>query len=268
MTNTSKKNRPRVPNLVQVKAISDITPELRRITFHSPAIQDYPDECPAAHIKIFLPQPGQQQPTLPTISDKGPLWPENAIKPIVRSYTVRYVRPHLGEIDIEFVLHGDHGPASRFAQQAQIGQTIGISYPGGPCLLTESRHNFLVGDNTALPAIASLLEAMPSHNEGHVFILINNEAAKIELIKPQNIQIHWYIGDSDSQTLKLIAEFKQITLPQKECYFWLAGENDLVIQLRNYLNYNREQIYAVPYWRKGLGEEQYHQQRHQVMDQD
>lgn len=272
MTDQTPKRRPKAPNLVQITAITDITPELRRITFSSPALHDYPAQCPAAHLKIFLAHQGQDKPDLPTLTEKGPVWTEGKIKPIVRSYTARYIRPELGEIDIEFILHGDEGPASQFAQRAKIGQYIGITYPGGPCLLSRYRHYYLVGDNTALPAIASLLETMPEQSAGHVFILLNEESGKLELTKPENVQIHWFIGESEFQTERLIAEFKKHTLPKDDVYFWLAGENNLVVKLRNYLrkecDYSKEYLYAVPYWRKGSNEEQYHRQRHVVMDEE
>lgn len=272
MTNKTVAQTPKSPVLVQVKSITDITPQLRRITFCSPALRDYPAECPAAHVKIFLPRDGQLRPDLPTFGEKGPIWPENAIKPLLRTYTVRYVRPEAEEIDIEFILHGDNGPAAQFAQNAQAGEFIGVSYPAKTSPIGQYRHCYLVGDNTALPAIASLLESLPKQTGGHVFILLNRETDKLQFAKPDNVQIHWFIGDVQSKTDELIAEFKTLLLPENDVYFWLAGENNLVVELRNYLRrereYNKEFIYAIPYWRRGESEEQYNRRRHEVMDEE
>lgn len=53
-------------------------------------------------------------------------------------------------------------------------------------------------------------------------------------------------------------------------FFWLAGEDRIVVQLRRYvrreLKVERNQLYAMPYWCEGLNEEDYHQKRHDVMD--
>jgi NADPH-dependent ferric siderophore reductase len=272
MTNTISTYRPKSPILVQVKDFIDVSLELRRITFYGSGLKNYPSSCTAAHLKIFLPRADQLKPTLPERGEKGPVWPEDAVKPAVRTYTVRSIRPELHEIDIEFVLHGDSGPASRFAAQAKAGQYIGISFPGGPSPLDQFQHNYLVGDNTALPAIAAILEAMPKQSQGDVYILLNNANAQIELVKPDNIKLHWFIGEHEQQTQHLIASFKSTPLELDNSYFWLAGENDLVIELRNYLRREKdvakERLYAVPYWRRGSAEEQYHKQRHQVMDQE
>ena len=258
------------PALMKVTKFVDISSDLRRITFSSPELAYYPVDCAAAHIKIFLPHPHQEKPVLPTITENGPIWPTGEQRPIARSYTVRYIRPEQHEIDIEFVLHDAHGPAGLFAQNVQPGQYIAISYPR-PLTTSFAQHNYLVGDNTAFPAIAAMLETMPKTSQGHVFLLAQQESAQIALIKPEKVTIHWFTGDRKQQTAELISAFKQLTRPEEQVYFWLAGENDLVVALRNYLRrerqYDKTMISAVPYWRQGVKEEDYHDTRHQVMDE-
>lgn len=259
-----------MPTLVKVTRFTDISSELRRITFTAPELANFPADCASAHIKIFLPHPGQKKPTLPTMTENGLVWPTGEPKPIARSYTVRYIRPEQQEIDIEFVLHGDHGPASLFAQNVQIGDAISLSQPR-PINTAFTLHNYLVGDNTAFPAIAAQLETRAKDSNGHVFLYAKDDSAKIDLIKPDNMTIHWFIGERKQQYAELIATFKQFVLPQDHVYFWLAGENDLVVELRNYLRkerqYDRTCISAVPYWREGVKEEDYHNIRHHVMDE-
>src|SRR5690606_35199058 len=123
---------PSSPVLLRVKEVLPISPSLRRITLAGPGMEHFPHHCPAAHIKVFLPRPHQEVPTLPELGPNGPIWPPAEVKPIVRTFSVRAFRPNQKELDIEFTCHGTIGPASRFALSAQVGDAIGISYPGGP----------------------------------------------------------------------------------------------------------------------------------------
>ncbi|MGF1885162.1 siderophore-interacting protein [Photobacterium profundum] len=120
------------PFLVSVKHVTDITPALRRICFTSPLLANYPDVSGGAHIKIMMAHGEQAVPELPTLTDKGPRWLVPEDKPLIRTFSVRSFRRNACEIDIDFALHADSGPATCFAQQAQEGDVLAISGPGGP----------------------------------------------------------------------------------------------------------------------------------------
>lgn len=275
-------NRPvrrSVPILIEAKSFIDITPYMRRITFQSDALHNAPADCAAAHIKVFLPAAGQQEPTLPTLGENGPIWPEGQAKPIVRTYTVRNIRPQQKEIDIEFVLHqnqsnGDTShvsPAADFAQNVRTGQKIGITFPSNKgAILPQADNYYLIGDNTAFPAIAAMLEAMPATANAQVFLRVDTPREKIAFNSAANVQIQWFVADA-LDVDPMIKAFTSLNLPKDNVYFWLAGEDRMVVELRRYLRreqaYSWEQLYAVPYWRKGDSEEQYHKARHKVMDE-
>lgn len=265
--------RPAPPCLVSVKNVVDISPNLRRITFMGDDIVNFPSFCPGAHIKVFLPLPHQTEPQLPIYSDKGNSWPDQAEKPIIRTYSVRKIRTELKEIDIEFVLHGDKSPASRFAEQVKIGDILGLSRPSGPDpMVPEADFFYLTGDLTALPAIAAMLEIMPANVKGQVRLNVLDKGDCIALIKPDGMQVNYYIQDD----ARLIADaFKQDYIPannlQNEVQYWIAGEEGLVVPLRKFLlkemKVKKSNLYAIPYWRQDLKEEDYHQARHDIMDQ-
>lgn len=262
--------RSRAPYLIEVAAVRDITPHLRRITFSAPDLRYYPAQAAAAHIKIFLPLAGQRQPNLPTLTANGPVWAADAVRPIIRTYSVRAVRPELAEIDIEFAIHDHSGPAVNFARQAKAGDKIGISNPGGPKpMLPPADFYCLAGDPSSLPALAALLEQLPASGEGHAFIRVDTAADVISLKKPAGVELNWIIGGTE-KTPELITQFCALPLPQAATQFWLAGEDRLVVELRRYLRRDRQcdrnQLYAVPYWREGLNEEGYHNKRHEIMD--
>jgi NADPH-dependent ferric siderophore reductase len=267
---TTEAPRQRAPYLIEVTRVCDITPHLRRITFSAPDLRFYPAETAAAHIKVFLPRDGQTQPDLPTLSENGPVWAADALRPIVRTYTIRAIRPQQAEVDIEFALHEHNGPAVNFARQAKPGDKIGISNPGGPKpMLPAADFYCLAGDPSSLPAIAALLENLPARSEGHAFIRVDSPADVIDLQKPAGFELSWIIGGTE-KTAELITQFCSLSLPQEGTHYWLAGEDHLVVALRRYLRRERQcdrnQLYAVPYWREGLNEEGYHNKRHEIMD--
>ncbi|MFP9228311.1 siderophore-interacting protein [Pectobacterium cacticida] len=260
---------PRQPVLVQVKQIHDISPHLRCITFHHDAVRHFPAERYGAHIKLFLPQAGQQKPVLPAIGERGPLWPEGAARPIVRTYSIRALRPEEGELDIVFALHNHAGPAVTFARHACPGDWVGISQPGGPNpMLPPAAAYYLAADPSSLPALMALLENLPDDAQGHAVIRVDDEADKLDIDRPSGLQLHWIVGGTDA-TDKLLHFFQ--ALPSlKQAFYWLAGEDRIVVQLRRHVrrerNIERNQMYAVPYWREGLNEEDYHHKRHDIMD--
>lgn len=267
---TTETPRTRAPYLIEVASLRDITPHLRRITFHAADLRYYPANAAAAHIKVFLPRAGQAQPDLPKLTENGPVWAADAVRPIVRTYSIRAIRPQQGEIDIEFALHDHSGPAVNFARQAKPGDKIGISNPGGPKpMLPAAEFYCLAGDPSSLPAIAALLENLPADSEGQVFIRVDTPADVIDLQKPAGIELSWIIGGTE-KTTDLITQFCAQPQPPSGTHFWLAGEDRLVVELRRYLRReqqcDRNQLYAVPYWREGLNEESYHNKRHEIMD--
>ena len=84
---------------------------------------------------------------------------------------MRAVRPHLAEVDVDLVLHGDSGPATRWARRARVGDEIALV---GPDAGFDGDHGgvefrpptggtlLLAGDETAVPAISSICERLPS----------------------------------------------------------------------------------------------------------
>ncbi|APC11691.1 MULTISPECIES: siderophore-interacting protein [Providencia] len=263
--------RPAPPQLIQVKSIRDVSPSIRCITFTGEKLSAYPTGCEGGHLKIFLAPDLKSQPALPVLTEKGRSWPENEPHPFVRTYSVRAIRPEIKEIDIEFAMHdGVTGPAYLFARDAKPGNWMGITNPGGPDpLLPIRKHYFMAGDSSSLPAIAALLEKMPKDAQGKVVLRLDSQEDIRELEKPQHVEIIWICGDI-TKTDALISTFKSWDIPTSDTAFWIAGEDQIIRDLRRFIRrekgFGREDIYAIPYWRHGYDEEGYHHERHAVMD--
>lgn len=261
---------PRRIRLIQVQSWQDLSPHLRRIIFHSPELIDYPYRCHGAHIKLFFPLSGQNQPTLPLQTEQGLIWENQADKPIIRSYTLRYYHTHEQTISIDFAKHAHQGPAALFAQQVSIGQTLAVSAPGGPVpMLKPAAHYIMVGDITALPAISAMLEDMHPDASGHLFLWLPEPADLPSFSLPVRFKLHSFFGDLD-QIPAVITAVCNLPAPTTEHFIWLAGESSLVMplrqQARDIWQLPLARCYAVPYWRHGENEERYHAQRHAFID--
>jgi NADPH-dependent ferric siderophore reductase len=266
-----KKNSSHHAYLVHIHDMIDLGPSLRRLVVYSPDLAQYPYQFNAAHIKIFLAGPSQCQPQLPQFSHHGFHWTDPANKPIVRTYTLRDYDAQACTISIDFVKHGDSGPASAFAQKAQFGDLLGISSPGGPTPMLKPAERYLfVADITALPAVQALLADIHPAAEGDVILLLPQaDDLPATLPLPARMRLHPFYGHLSQ--IPLLINFVTCLSPLgKNDFAWVAGEASLVLPIRKIL---REQwalplqrYYAVPYWRQGESEESYHATRHQYID--
>jgi NADPH-dependent ferric siderophore reductase len=152
---------------LQVLRTELITPRMARVTLGGDELAGFPGDGPDQRIKLFFPMPGQHRPAMPRASSGGPVWPPGEPRPVIRSYTVRRFDAAAGELDVDFVLHGAHGPAAAWAAAAAPGDWVGVSDPGGryqpdPAALA----HLVIGDESALPAIATVLEALAATGVG------------------------------------------------------------------------------------------------------
>jgi NADPH-dependent ferric siderophore reductase len=255
------------PRLLRVRRIEQLSPKMRRVVLAGPALAGFPADSEGAHIKLLLPRPGQVEPVLPTLGPDGPVWPPNDVRPIARTYTVATHDPRKGELGVDFVLHGDNGPASSWALRAREGDAIGVAGPGGPRRFVPGAGCYLLfGDPSAMAALASVLAQLPQHAIGHAFIDIPDHAEIQPLRHPRGVQLHWLTPGSG----KLLDAARRLTWPTVSVSVTLAGESSQVVAVRQHLLRERglapEALYAVPYWKDQHTEEAYHAERHQIMD--
>ncbi|MCW5911142.1 MAG: siderophore-interacting protein [Cyclobacteriaceae bacterium] len=255
--------------LLSVKSYHDVTPHMRRIRFVSDALIGKPEMfTPGIHVKILLPREGQARPVLPTIENGRPTYKPTDIHPVVRTYTVRACNSQTGELDIDFVLHGDEGPASAWAERVQAGDVIGIAVrPVKP--LPQADWYLFAGDHTALPAISSFLEQLHGTAKGYAFIEVPDATEQQAFTHPENITVTWlHRNNHKAGTANLLHKaIQQIEIPSTGTrYVWLAAESTETKAMRTFIVENTTvqpaELHAVGYWRLGVDEDVYHDMRH------
>lgn len=239
---------------IRVTAVRDLTPRLRRITFRGTDLARFatPDNL---HVRLYLPPPGGEVPSWPRPGPDGrPLWPEPHRRPAVRYYTLRRIDADAGELDIDFLLHADGGPGTSFAMGARPGDLCGMSGPCGLGLRPAPWH-LLAGDETALPAIARILEELPPAARGTALIEVEDAADELPLRAPAGFIVRWLHRGEGGTTAPLVEAVRTLTLPSDsaDLFAWIACEFDDLARLREHLRgrgIDRDRILAVAYWRR------------------
>lgn len=162
------------PFRVTVAAVTPLAPSFTRVTFHGPDLDLFGTDRLDQRVKILFPVDAEPLPDLddPAIIDDGSWFavlrglPAES-RPAFRTYTVRDVRPEHFQVDVDFVAHGDHGPAARWLLDAKPGDEVLLVGPDARSLDSQvgidwhpgtAGRVLLVGDETAAPAICAILE--------------------------------------------------------------------------------------------------------------
>ncbi|HEV2503523.1 MAG TPA: siderophore-interacting protein [Mesorhizobium sp.] len=254
----------RPPNfqILRVANVQDITPHMRRISFRGDNVARFAG-MNALHLNVLCQHPGLAAPQWPTVGGNGlAQWEDPARRPSFRKYTVRSLDVAAGRLDIDFVLHTDAGPGSALAETTQIGAEIGVVGPGGGGLVDADWYLF-AGDETALPAIARMLECLPAQARGKAFIEVADKSEAQQLKFPAGIEVTWLYrnGAAAGTTSLLIDAVRSSILPDdgSSVYIWAGCEFAAFRQIRSHcrgeLGLKKEQHLVVSYWNRGNSSE-------------
>ncbi|WP_233835855.1 siderophore-interacting protein [Paraburkholderia sp. ZP32-5] len=246
--------------LLQVKTVHALTPHLIRVTFTGDDLHDFVSASFDDHVKVFFPEPGADKPTLPQAGPDGPIFPEGQ-RPIARDFTPRRFDADARELDIEFAMH-EAGPAATWAAQAKVGQYLGIGGPRGSLVIpTGFDWHLLIGDDTALPAIARRLEELPAGARVASVIEVADPSARIDFATQAELHVVWcYRNDADAPASArgeaLLQAVHETWLPEHgEGYVWAAGEAATIRAVRQHLcgerGIDKTRIRAASYWKQG-----------------
>ncbi|MCX2734021.1 siderophore-interacting protein [Saccharopolyspora sp. NFXS83] len=260
----SEHRRPPTRTL-EVLRTAELSPSMRRITLGGDELVGFREQHSGPNVKVFVPQPGQHRPVLPVLNDEGRyVWPEPHERPTMRTYTVRRYDEQRGELDIDFVMHGDHGVAASWAREAEPGDYLGVLGPGGRTC-READWYLLVGDETAMPAIASIIEGLPLTARGQVFLEVAGSSDQQHIECPPNVRMTWLHRDGvpAGHSTLLSDAVRDLDIPDShDVSAWVSGESGIVRGIRRHLRQDRgfdaRSVLAIGYWKAGMAETDYH----------
>ncbi|MCA8032350.1 siderophore-interacting protein [Burkholderia arboris] len=263
MQNTSERTVTRVRHtlkfrLLQVLRVHAVTPHLLRVTLGGPDLADFESASFDDHVKVFFPPPGAERPALPTLGANGPEFPEGEPKPVARDFTPRRFDRAACELDLEFVLNHP-GPASQWAAQARVGQWLGIGGPRGSFVVpTDFDWHLLIGDDTALPAVARRLEELPAGARAAVVLEVADRTAQISFDTRADVHEIWRFRAETAAANGdvLLNAVRGLPLPSSgDGYVWAAGEALSMRAVRQHLagerGIDKSRIRAAAYWKRG-----------------
>jgi len=222
------------PWRLRVMKAFDIAPHIRRV------------QLTADNLDEFQPRPGQEI-VLQLAQNGG--------EPARRHYTIRSFDRAAKLIDVDFVLHGHETPGVAWAQGAKPGDILDIRGPRGRMALEPAADWYLfLGDETAIPAIFALIEALPAKARAFAFIEIAGDEDQQAVETAAQLQLKFLSRDGalpgpNNLLAKALAGF---ALPAGKGQAFTLGETSNIRALRHALverGMDRSQIYSEGYWR-------------------
>jgi NADPH-dependent ferric siderophore reductase len=194
------------------------------------------------HVKLFFPDesigPGAEPQT------------------IARDYTPRLYDAKRNVLEIDFAIH-DAGPATRWAEQASVGDALTIGGPRGSFIIpTNYDWHLLIGDETALPAIARRLTELPAGTRVAAVLEVADPSARMNFDTEAELHAVWrYRSESPYRGAALLQAVRETYLPEGEGYVWAAGESATMRAVRYHLcterGVDKSRIRAASYWKQG-----------------
>ncbi len=247
----ARPSRPRpTPRRIEVLEIQPLSPHMARITFGGADLAGFEWRGPAGHLKLTVPDDGQHEAPMP--QEDGPR------SALMRTYTPRGFDAKALTLDVDFVLHA-HGPAGRWASRAQVGDRLVLMGPApGYRIDTGADWFVLAGDDTALPAIETILAELPARARALVFVEVVDGGEARELRSPARVDVQWVVrpGEPAPPGQALDAALRALpALPPGPGRIYVGCESTAMRRIRDFWVKERgvqvRNVVARGYWKQG-----------------
>ncbi|TFC53678.1 MULTISPECIES: siderophore-interacting protein [unclassified Cryobacterium] len=268
-TPTAAPARPVRPQItLSVVRREQLSPHLVRIVLSGEQFENFvTNDATDKYVKIHFAKPELGlTPPFDAALLRETLAPEDL--PVTRTYTVRNVDPDARTLSIDFVVHGTEGLAGPWADAAQPGDLLSFSGPGGGYAPDPgAAWHLFAGDQSALPAIASALAALPATAEGLAFIQVPSASEILDLAAPGAVQIQWLFG-TDPGHLSTAVD-AATWLPGRPQVF-AHGERSAMKGLREVFSargVQRSELSLSGYWAQGRTEDRFQAEKREPVGQ-
>ncbi len=241
---------PMFRTIVNVVRAVDIASNMRRVTLAGESLHLLADRhLPGDAVKLYIPE-AESKAVVPQY-----LMLPNRKNPFnVRAYTIRSFNPVTAEIDIDVFLHGDT-VGSLWARNALAGQQVGFigprhDYKGAP----GADWQLLIGDESALPAIAAILESLSETDRAYALIEVTDQGDEVPLNLKAQASVQWlHRGAVPAKQSKLLeSALRSFIWPQGKGFVWAAGEQHAIKSIRHHLSHERHlsghDFKTIGYW--------------------
>jgi NADPH-dependent ferric siderophore reductase len=224
---------------------------MQRVRFGGGELAGLDPAEPAASIRLLLPHRGEL--VLPEWNGNEFLHADGT-RPHLRTLTPLRIDAATGEVDVDIVLHGS-GPLATWAAAAAPGNAVAISGTGrGYAIDADAPRFVLAGDESALPAISTILEALPASAQAAVIVEVADPGGHLELPDRLGVTVAWHeqAGRAPGAALADALEAEPV---EPGTRVWVAGEAASVQRMRRHLfdglGLPRGQCTVRGYWKHG-----------------
>ncbi len=208
---------------VQLLARKTLSPGFISLTLGGDQLTGFDSVGFDDHIKLILPQEGQDKPNLPRIVDGRPHI--DGKPPTMRDYTPLRYDASANTIDLEFAVHSG-GPALDWALTAPLGQWAGIAGPRVSMLPPDNMDWYvLLGDDSAVPAIERRLSELSATARAIVRVQLDNLDDQRKWSSPAALDVAFVPS--------LQQAVDELVLPSGRGFVWGAGEKTLMAAIRS-----------------------------------
>lgn len=210
------------------------TPRLRRVWLSAPSLFDEIEIEPTAWLRLWFPDP------------------DGSETEFQRGYTIAEADLAAGRFAIDFVIHEPAGPASVWAQAVRGGETIEVASFGskGFTVAEEQAGYLLIGDSASIPAINSILAAVPPQMAVEVYLeQHHDDDLLIPLTAHPRARVHWVPRTTESS----LAEAVQAR-DWSDWYAWAGPESKALKHVRarfKEFGFPKSDVYTQAYWMHG-----------------
>lgn len=184
-------------------------------------------------------------------------------RPRGRRYSVRSWDGASGLLTIDFVVHGDVGFAGRWASGVVPGDRLQVVGPSGGYAPDPAADWYLmVGDESALPAIAASLEQVPTGRTVLAVLVVDDAESHLDLDGPGALEVTWVHRAADpANPDQLLRAVEALRFPTGRPQVFVHGEAGEVRAVRRHLladrGVPRDGASISPYWRREFTDERW-----------
>lgn len=240
---------------VEVSETRKLSPWLTRVTLAGPELEGLAVDEPAASVRVLLPVASRDGLVMPTWNGNEFLMPDGS-RPPIRTLTPHPRAAESLELQVDVVLH-EGGAVSTWAANAGPGTPAAVSGPGrGYTVDTGAPAYLLAGDETALPAISQILDALPPNIPVDVHLELAHPDARVDLPDHPGATVHWHdLPEGAAPGDAMVAAVQHADFRSDQVRIWAAGEAAAVQRIRRHLADEREiprsQTTVRGYWKHG-----------------
>jgi NADPH-dependent ferric siderophore reductase len=234
--------------LLEVIRTEKLSPHFVKVVLGGPELSGFVSASFDDHFKLLLPAAGHSDFVMPAMGATGPESGGDA-RPPMRDYTPRKYDAVAGELHVEIALHGE-GPAASWGESVVAGRRVGVGGPRGSFVIApDFDWHLLIGDDSALPAIARRLEELPASSTAIAVIELNDAADRRAFDTQAKLSVHW------ASRSELPSTVRALELPGGEGFAWAAGESSTIRSVRRVLledqGLDKQRVRAAAYWKYG-----------------